>query len=177
MHLGQKVAIVIVYVWWMVMGALGQEERLSEVIREAAFDPTKWRDVCDGFAHLMGGVGSVILPTALASPAPIAAHSEALDESLQVYFKDEWYRRDVRRNSLPLTLPRGWATDADCIAYDDLGRSEFYGSFLPSCGLKWFAGVAFGRNKTECMISIQRQAKAGLSAKPTLPACCRFAIC
>ncbi len=156
MRWGPKVAILIVYVGWMVMGALGQEERLAEIIREAAFDPAKWRDVCDGFAAVSGSIGSLIIPLDVEMRAARLPHSTSLEGLIERYQKHEWYKRDIRERGLPAVISNGYVLDEDCIDYYSIDRSGYFQDFLRPVGMKWFAGLGFGEGSNLCIVSLQR---------------------
>jgi DNA-binding CsgD family transcriptional regulator len=133
------------------------DQRLSEVISEAAFDPSKWIDVCDGFSQLLGGYGALILPEDEESRPLGMPHSPCLEEGLKRYIEEEWYKGDLRNASLPLYHARGYVSDEDYIAYDAMDKSDYYQDFLRPLGLRWFAGIGFTTDLRRWTLSIQRK--------------------
>jgi DNA-binding CsgD family transcriptional regulator len=133
------------------------DPRLARIISEAAFDPAKWIDVCDGMAQLTGGCGAVLLP-AQADQRGLGGfpHSVSLDDSARRYLDEEWYKRDSRDAGLPVIRRRGYTTDADSIAFDDIKRSSYYQDFLKPLKLIWFMGIGFKSEENWWTFSIQR---------------------
>ena len=130
---------------------------LARAISEAAFDPAKWVDVCDGMARLVGGCGSLIFPSDRDQLHLGLPRSAALEDSFSRYVAGEWYKRDLRYATVPVLRRRGWATDADCIAYDQVARSEYYQDFLMPVGLGWYTGIEFKSDQNFWNVSIQRE--------------------
>jgi DNA-binding CsgD family transcriptional regulator len=132
------------------------DRHLATLISEAAFDASKWIKVCDDISTLVGGCGSVMFPLGPDQAKLGLPHSESLDESFQLYINDEWYARDLRYDSLPSIHKQGYVTDSDCIAYDKIGRSDYYQDFLRPVKLKWFAGLGIGERSNFWVFSVQQ---------------------
>jgi DNA-binding CsgD family transcriptional regulator len=130
-------------------------ENLSTLISEAAFDPAKWVDVCDGLAQLSGATGAVILPFACERRHFGLPHSPCLEASFERYMHGGWYLRDVRDRGYHAMVSRGYGTDADCIAYDEMSRSDYYEDFLRPVGLRWFVGIGFTVSQQFWVLSVQ----------------------
>lgn len=132
------------------------DEQLAKKISNAAFDPAKWIEVCDGMAQLIGGCGAVIFPTGRDQGRLALPHSTSIEDSFARYEDGEWYKRDLRYAGLPTMRQRGYMTDADCISYDDIKSSDYYQDFLRPVKLKWFAGIGFETEQNWWVLSIQR---------------------
>jgi hypothetical protein len=132
------------------------DHRLASLISEAAFDSSKWTQVCDGMAELIGGCGSVMFPLGPDLALLDLPHSDSLEESFQRYIKDEWYTRDLRFGSIETCRKRGYVTDADYISYEDVNSSEYYQEFLRPVKLKWFAGLGVGEGSDCWVFSVQQ---------------------
>lgn len=132
------------------------DQNLATLISEAAFDPTKWAQVCDGMASLIGGCGSVMFPFGPDQAKLGLPHSDSLEESFEIYVKDEWYKRDLRFSALERCRNHGYVTDADYISYDDTNHSDYYQDFLKPVKLRWFAGLGIGEGADYWIFSIQQ---------------------
>lgn len=135
---------------------------LSRLISEAAFNPAKWVEVCDAMGSVSSSAGAILVPVEVAQRALGLPHSAELDGLVSDYLDEEWYKHDVRERSLPALLRRGFVTDADCIAHDEIGRSSYYQELLARLGFRWFAGIAIQAQDTCWVLSLQR----GLHAEP-----------
>jgi DNA-binding CsgD family transcriptional regulator len=138
------------------MNASTSGQQLSLLISQAAFDPAGWIRVCDAISDLIGGCGAIIF-----SPEPEQAkfglpHSSSLSESFTDYVKNEWFKRDLRFKTIDVIRNRGIATDADCVAYDEIGKSEYYQAFLRQHKLNWFTGFRVGHGSEFWTLSIQQ---------------------
>lgn len=132
------------------------DQNLARTIAEAVFDPAKWIDVCDGFAALTGGSGSLIFPNSSDQGRLSAPHSASLQDSFSRYANEGWYKRDLRFNGVPKMLRLGYIVDADCIDYDDVAKDAFYQDFLRPEKLRWFLAMGFGLEQNLWILSIQR---------------------
>ena len=132
------------------------------LISEAAFNPAKWVEVCDSLSAEASSAGAILVPVSVSQRALGLPHSAELDGLVAAYVEGGWYRRDVRERSLPALLRCGYVTDADCIAYDEVGHSSYYQELLARWGFRWFAGIAIQAEDTCWVLSLQR----GLHAQP-----------
>lgn len=139
--------------------SVSPENKLSQSISEAAFDPAKWRDVCDGFADISKSIGALIVPVAMELRAAKFPHSVSFEGLVERYQKHEWYKRDVRERGLPAVYERGFMLDEDCIDYYKIDKSGYFEEFLKPVGTKWFAGLGFGDASNLCIMSLQRTGK------------------
>ena len=64
-------------------------DELARTISEAAFNPVKWTEVCDGMAKLIGGCGSVIFPTGDDQKRLGLPHSLSIEDSFTRYVDGE----------------------------------------------------------------------------------------
>jgi DNA-binding CsgD family transcriptional regulator len=135
------------------------DRALARTISEAAFNPQKWIDVCDGMNRLVSAGGGCIIPTDVAQRALGLPHSAQLDSFVSTYQSAGWYKRDLRERGLSVMYRRGFMTDADCIAYDDISKSNFYQDFLRSVGLRWFVGLCLQAEQSTWVLTLQRGVK------------------
>jgi DNA-binding CsgD family transcriptional regulator len=133
------------------------DPHLARTINEAAFDPAKWIDVCDGMAHLIGGCGSLIFPSDSVQQRIGVPHSAYLQPSFDRYVKEEWYKRDVRFDGVPKIGRRGYITDADNIDYGDVKKSSFYQDFLRPEKIGWYAAIGLKTQQNLWFLSIQQR--------------------
>ena len=138
------------------------DAELTHVISEAAFDATRWVDVCDGLARLSHADGGVIIPIDVAQRAIGLPQSAPLADFITKYQAEGWYRRDLRERGIPVMRQRGYMTDADCISYSEIEHSEFYQDFLRPVGLRWFVGINIQVGGKEWCLTLQR----GLNREP-----------
>ena len=138
---------------------------LARVISEAAFDPAKWTDVCNRMARLASADGGIIVPIDVAQrtlPGGTAQksiglpHSAELEGLLSVYLGDGWHKQELRARGVPAMLRRGYMTDADCIAYDDIAHSGYYQDYLRTVGFRWFAGLGIQAHESTWVLTLQR---------------------
>ncbi len=138
---------------------------VARVIAEAAFNPAKWKDVCDGMASLVSGEGAVLIPADVANRSFQSSknrksiglpRSAGIDHLITVYEADGWHKKDLRIKGLPAVLRRGYTIDSDCIEYDEIQRSPFYQDFLRPAGLLWFVGVGIQVESSVWCLSVIR---------------------
>jgi DNA-binding CsgD family transcriptional regulator len=140
-------------------------DQLARVISEAAFNPARWSDVCDEMARFASADGALIIPADVAQRSlPTSEtqkslglpHSTRIDDLISVYQSEGWYKNDLRERGLPSMLRRGYMIDADCIAYDDIKRSNYYQDLLKPAGVLWFVGIGIQSAKNVWCLSILR---------------------
>ena len=132
------------------------DDRLARTISEAAFNPLKWVDVCDGFAQLTGGCGSIVFPSDSVQQRIGVPHSAYLHPSYDRYVKEDWYKRDLRFDGVPKIGQRGYITDADNIDYDDVKKSAYYQDFLRPEKIGWYAAIGLKTHEDSWFLSIQQ---------------------
>jgi DNA-binding CsgD family transcriptional regulator len=129
---------------------------LVKLISEAAFDSSKWRDVCNGLAQLISADGGVIIPFDLKEREYGILRSESMDELTSSYVKNEWYRRDRREVGIPIMLRKGFMTDADVIDYSAIAKDAYYQEFLRPHKLKWFCAFNIQVDSSNWALPLQR---------------------
>jgi DNA-binding CsgD family transcriptional regulator len=138
---------------------------VARVITEAAFNPAKWTDVCDGMASLVSGDGAVMIPADIAKRSfPSSKNrksiglprSDGIAHLISVYEAEGWHKNDLRIKGLPAILRRGYTIDSDCIEYDEIQRSPFYQEFLKPAGLLWFVGIGIQVEQSVWCLSVLR---------------------
>jgi DNA-binding CsgD family transcriptional regulator len=137
------------------MGLPTPEYRIENIIAEAAFDPAKWQTVCDELPMDVGGTSAIIIPFQQDTVKISAPHSENIEYGFKRYIDEGWYKQDVRVRGLSAVKAKGYITDKDCIAYDDVPKSAFYQDLLRPERYRWFVGMAFGSQEDSWVMSVQ----------------------
>jgi DNA-binding CsgD family transcriptional regulator len=138
---------------------------VEQAFAAAAFDPNLWQAAMDCIAEQTESRGALILPM-LGRPLPNIPISESLMRAAEIYFRDEWYQRDVRFHVNPETFRRvGAVDDFDCTAIETISSDPFYQDFLAPAGLQWFGGVALQTGEDLWCLSLNR----GINQDPFSP--------
>ena len=151
-----------------VMSWLGSGKKprsLSDNLERAALEPEAWNDVCDGLAEIVNASGTLILPYDVSDRNFGMPHSPRLGEMMTSFIETGWHRRDFRSNGFPRAMSIGFVTDHDLISDDDMRRHPYYQEWLPSVGLRWFAGFCFKAGSKIWGAAVQGTAARG----PFLP--------
>ncbi len=136
-------------------------ETLQATVDRAVLDATKWVEVCDRLAELIGGVGTNIAPDAAEYQIPaLVVGSASLAELRAAYFREGWAGRDYRRRSLPLIRERGFATDYDIADERTLAREPFYADLMARHGLGTFVGLEIVTTSHAFVAAVERRAGA-----------------
>jgi DNA-binding CsgD family transcriptional regulator len=133
---------------------------LQRSIDTAVGDAARWRDVCDRLASLLGGVGSVFVPSAVGDRTPQVVASESLGELIETIFRDGWLERNYRERTVPIIQSRGYATDLDIADADVMKSEPFYADLLASHKLGIFAGLRVPGGREGFVAAIERSLKA-----------------
>ncbi|MEI8716342.1 helix-turn-helix transcriptional regulator [Mesorhizobium sp. ISC11] len=136
-------------------------ETLLDTIYEAVVLPQKWIEVCDRLARLENGVGALLLPDVTELRRFGLPHSDALNESVEVYQRDGWYFQDERYHGRATHGLARVVFDQDIMTAEQMASSPFYNDFLRPCGLRWFAGISISVGGKPWTASIQRSNKQG----------------
>jgi DNA-binding CsgD family transcriptional regulator len=142
---------------------LDGEDQLADLqksIDAAVGDAARWRDVCDRLAGVLGGVGSVFVPSAIGDRTPEVVASESLGELIETVFRDGWIERNYRERSVPIIQARGYATDLDIADEDTMKLEPFYADLLASHKLGIFAGLRVPGGREGFVAAIERSIKA-----------------
>lgn len=136
-------------------------ENLQKWVDQAVLDKSKWRDVCDGLAEFLGGVGTLIIPETIEYQVPdMAVLSPSLEGLAAIALRDGWVHRNYRRRSYPLIKQRGFATDYDIADERTLRLEPFYADLMASQKLGTFVGLRVLTTTQTFMASVQRSATA-----------------
>ncbi len=133
---------------------------LQSALDDAVLDWSKWQEVCDRLAVLLGGVGTVIVPEAVELQLPGVVASNALGGLIETIFRDGWISRNYRRRAIPIIKQRGYATDFDIA--DDLvmRRDPFYAELLAPQRLGVFVGLNIPGPRGSFIATVERSIKA-----------------
>jgi DNA-binding CsgD family transcriptional regulator len=136
------------------------DEKLATLISEAAFDSSKWINICDRCANLVSAKGSILIPFEMEERLSGTRFSSELEGAVTGYLKDGWYQRDIRENAAGKMLRTGFITDADVIPYADIAHSPYYQEMLRPHGLQWFAAINIQASDTNWALTVQRSGNA-----------------
>ncbi|WP_337106291.1 hypothetical protein [Mesorhizobium salmacidum] len=132
-----------------------------DTIYEAVVSPQKWIEVCDGLARLENGTGALLMPDVTELRRLGLPHSDALNESVEIYQRDGWYFQDERYRGRATHGLARVVFDQDIMTAEQMASSPFYNDFLRPCGLRWFAGISITVGGKPWTVSIQRSNKQG----------------
>ena len=135
-----------------------------EAIYDAALDPSRWphalqaiADVFDDFGANMiwqrddGSFGNIVSPN--------------MQDALQVYEREEWWRHDIRASrayEYAYRVKAGAVTDRDIVTAQEIETHPIFTQFLARFGLRWTAGIGISPGPTAMVaLSLQR-----LASKP-----------
>jgi DNA-binding CsgD family transcriptional regulator len=122
----------------------GQAKFLSSLERTALEPGAAWRQACDALAVLAGATGTLIIPADAGVRGRAMPHSEAIGETVHRFVAEGWHRNDFRaEKGFPVAARKGFVTDADIIAPEEMDRHIYYQELLRPGGLMWFLGVPF----------------------------------
>jgi DNA-binding CsgD family transcriptional regulator len=137
---------------------------IEEIFAAAAVDPSLWPKALQVISDQTQSRGAVFLPL-IGDKIPTVPGSDSVARASEAYFRDGWYKRDVRYTPLEAALQGNVVDDLDFITYDQMKRHPYYQDFLAPAGLRWFAGVPMGAGDQIWCLSIQR----GIDQEPFSP--------
>jgi len=129
---------------------------------EAAANPALWPEALSALSTEVGCRGA-LLTTPVFIPGGLV-HSNGLQEAVNQFFEQGWYRDDVRNAAVTNRHWRsGFFSDHSLFSGSTIARSEYYEKFARSAGVPWFAaGRLTGDLKSDAIsISLQRDAGQG----------------
>lgn len=130
-------------------------EKAMDGLLEAALVPETWGATLEAISRATGSIGVQIMPVRGKFPTGFLTTPNLL-ETFDVYFGEEWYKRDFRERGIPIAMTRGSVLDHDIAGEDEFSRHEFYNEFLGRFGLRYSAMVAFTAGETLLSINLQR---------------------
>jgi DNA-binding CsgD family transcriptional regulator/PAS domain-containing protein len=131
----------------------------AQAFADAAVDPSLWNKAMDTIAMETGSSGAILLP--VRGTIPNVPSTESIMGSTEVYFRDQWYTRDVRFRSLQTMMRDGVVDDFDFITADEMKTHPYYQEFLRPFGLQYFGGVKIAADDDIFCLSIQRSSSSG----------------
>ncbi len=137
---------------------------IEEVFAAAAVDPSLWPKALQLISDQTQSKGAVFLPLS-GDQIPNVPANDSIARASEAYFRDGWYKRDIRYTPLEAALQGNVVDDLDFITTDQMKRHPYYEDFLAPAGLRWFAGVPMGGGDQIWCLSIQR----GIDQQPFSP--------
>ena len=135
------------------------EGGFQQDLEEAVVDPARWPELIDRASRATGSEGAMLLRSDRTGLD--ALHTPSLDDAVERYFDEGWYRKDHRLRGLPMIRTRGIAVDQDFTSPEEIARLPFYQDLLASRGLRWFAGIGFEVKGRLWCLSLQRTVAQG----------------
>jgi DNA-binding CsgD family transcriptional regulator len=134
---------------------MGQIEKASRRLGDAALDPSLWPEIMEEICRAAGATGALLLQSDVRTAD--VPRTAGVDELFRAYFHDNWHTRDLRTRGVPAQL-RGQVviTDEDCVTPDEIAREAYYNDLLLPFGFQWFVGVGFWAGTALWALSIQR---------------------
>ncbi|MEY9102166.1 DNA-binding CsgD family transcriptional regulator/PAS domain-containing protein [Sinorhizobium fredii] len=132
---------------------------LSAGLGSAVVDPDLWPLFLDRICEAMKCNGAALLPRKGGS----FPTSTSMIEPFARYMQEGWYQSDLRLRGIAKQL-RGVVVvdDDDVSTEEERRRSPYHNDFLPSVGLKWWAGAAFWAGKDDLWcLAMQRSESEG----------------
>lgn len=135
-------------------------DRVENAFAEAAVSPAMWGNALDIVSEETGAYGATMLPIG-GDILPNIPRSTSMLVTRESYFRNSWYRRDERYNSLPTVLRTGISDDFDVMSVEQMRRNPYYQDYLGSYGLQWFAGIRISLGSDMWVLCIQRSIPQG----------------
>jgi len=133
---------------------------VERAFADAALNPASWVTALDTVAVRTESFGAILLPIK-GGLIPNVPFTDALNESADTYFRQQWYLRDERNLGISVMMQRGVADDFDVSNADKIKRHPYYQEFLAPHGLRWFAGVKVACGEDLWCLSLQRTIEQG----------------
>jgi DNA-binding CsgD family transcriptional regulator len=143
------------------VGSADEEFRkLRMLLDRAVLDAELWRDVCDGLASWLGGVGASFVPEDVGLSGPWNTASASLSGVIEQVFREGWHLRNLRRKSIPIIKQRGYATDLDVVDAAAMRREPFYTDLLGPWRLGHFIGLNVRIGRQGWIAAVERETGA-----------------
>jgi DNA-binding CsgD family transcriptional regulator len=135
--------------------------QVASRLGETVIDPALWPEIMQGICDAAGAQGAALLQGDVRTPD--VPKTKGVEELLQTYFREDWYKRDIRADRGVPLLMRGAKviTDQDMITPEEMRRSPLYQECLLPHGFQWFAGIGFSAGPAQWGLSIQRTVQQG----------------
>lgn len=131
-------------------------EKAMDGLLESALVPERWAGTLEAISRATGSVGAHIMP-AVGKFSPGFLTTPNLLEAFDVYFAEDWYKRDFRERGLSVALAKGIVIEHDIASEDEFRRQEFYTEFLARFGLRYSAMIGFTSGDTLLSLNLQRR--------------------
>lgn len=143
-----------------------REDRLLDLIYDAAADPELWTEVMERVAPLVGGEHSVMSRLDIVDGTGSAKVSGVDAQVLDSYFSHFFKVNPLQLVSDPQTYTRGWrpkiVIDEEWMERGAFEASEYYNDFLRPISAEWSLMVRLGLRGSEvAAISIARSLRRG----------------
>ncbi len=134
-----------------------------EGIYEAGFEPARWQQGLTDLCRAVGAESAVTVPKVGAENTLLLPSTPGMDDFLERFVTEEWYRRDLRAE-------RGWplaqrgrrvVLEQDIVTPDDHAREPLYQDFCRRYGMWWWAGITFRSHDRDYVVSLFRAEREG----------------
>lgn len=131
-------------------------EKALDGLLESALVPDSWERTLEKISQATGSAGTHIMPVRGKFPSGFLSTPNLL-EAFQVYFSEEWYKRDFRERGLQFAMTKGIIIEHDIAGEDEFNRQIFYTEFLARFGFRYSAMVGFTAGDTMLSLNLQRR--------------------
>ncbi|MBB3164930.1 hypothetical protein [Rhizobium laguerreae] len=131
-------------------------EKAMDGLLESALVPERWAGTLEAISRATGSVGAHIMPAA-GKFSPGFLTTPNLLEPFDVYFAEDWYKRDFRERGISVALAKGIVIEHDIASEDEFRRQEFYTEFLARFGLRYSVMIGFTSGDTLLSLNLQRR--------------------
>ncbi|MBB3595345.1 DNA-binding CsgD family transcriptional regulator/PAS domain-containing protein [Rhizobium sp. BK529] len=137
---------------------ISELETALEGLLESALVPGSWERTLEQISQATSSVGTHIMPVRGKFPSGFLSTPNLL-EAFQVYFAEEWYKRDFRERGLAVAMTKGVIIEHDIAGEEEFDHHSFYTEFLARFGLRYSAMVGFTAGDTMLSLNLQRRIK------------------
>jgi DNA-binding CsgD family transcriptional regulator len=135
---------------------IAELEKALNGLLESALVPASWERTLEQISHATGSAGTHIMPVRGKFPSGFLSTPNLL-EAFQVYFNEEWYKRDFRERGLAVAMTKGVIIEHDIAGDDEFNHQIFYTEFLARFGFRYSAMVGFTAGDTMLSLNLQRR--------------------
>jgi DNA-binding CsgD family transcriptional regulator/PAS domain-containing protein len=135
---------------------ISELEAALDGLLESALVPASWERTLEQISQATGSVGTHIMPVRGKFPFGFLSTPNLLD-AFQVYFSEEWYKRDFRERGLAVAMTKGVIIEHDIASEEEFKHHSFYTEFLARFGFRYSAMVGFTAGDAMLSLNLQRR--------------------
>ncbi|MDR6667566.1 LuxR C-terminal-related transcriptional regulator [Rhizobium sp. 1399] len=135
---------------------ISELETALDGLMESALVPASWERTLEQISRATGSTGTHIMPVRGKFPSGFLSTPNLL-EAFQVYFDEEWYKRDFRERGLAVVMAKGVIIEHDIAGDEEFNHHIFYTEFLARFSFRYSAMVGFTSGDTMLSLNLQRR--------------------